>query len=108
MAKKKEPIWATNKRGRRVRLLRPDEKSRKYATELKRKVRLTNNGEPKVDRNGVALGLTKDARAYRAGYLQARKDNTNLYNWTKKHSDGNKARGQRKTKAKSTDNVSLF
>lgn len=85
MAKKKEPIWATNKKGRRVRLLRPDEKSRKYATELKRKVRLTNTGEPKTDRNGVALGLTKEARAFRAGYLQARKDNTNLYNWKKAH-----------------------
>lgn len=61
-------------------LLNPSEKSRKYADELYYNGRFTNDGNVKNDINGNPLRLSNTQRAYRSGYLQARKDNAKCYN----------------------------
>ena len=71
------------KDGRKFTALNPSGKGAKYAKELKDGKRITNSGAPKLDDNGKQLGLTKQQRAYRSGYLQARKDSANAYNATK-------------------------
>lgn len=73
-----------NKKGKTVTLLNPSEKGRKYANELKTGVRITNNGIPKVGENGKPIKLGKtgkeaQARAYRSGYLQTRKDSAKAW-----------------------------
>lgn len=65
--------------GRRVTLLTPAGKGAKYAKELKDGKRITNDGSPKLNDKGEQLGLTKQQRAYRAGYLQARSDNSKAF-----------------------------
>ena len=69
--------------GREFTALNPSGKGAKYAKELKDGKRITNSGSPKLDGNGKQMGLTKQQRAYRSGYLQARKDSANAYNATK-------------------------
>ena len=59
--------------GRFVRLS-PKRKGRKAAYELRTGKRFTNTGQPKRDKNGKQLTVVKAGRAYRAGYLDARKD----------------------------------
>lgn len=54
--------------------LSPKRKGRKAAYELRTGKRFTNDGEVKRGSNGKQLSLTKSGRAYRAGYLDARKD----------------------------------
>lgn len=54
--------------------LSPKRKGRKAAYELRTGKRFTNNGEVKRGSNGKQLSVTKLGRAYRAGYLDARKD----------------------------------
>ena len=61
------------KKGDYITLLSPSEKSKKYASELKTGIRYTNSGEYKPDKNGD-VGLSREGRAYRSGYLDARKD----------------------------------
>ena len=78
-----------NRKGKTVTLLNPSEKGRKYAIELKTGVRMTNNGEQKKGKDGKPLKLGKagkdaQARAYRSGYLQARRDSANAYKKSKK------------------------
>ena len=65
--------------GREHTVLNPSGKGAKYAQELKTGKRLTNSGSPKIGENGQQMGLTKRQRAFRAGYLQARKDNAEAY-----------------------------
>ncbi len=60
-------------------VLTPNGKGAKYAAELKNGKRYTNVGKVKVDGNGEPMGLSKTQRAYRSGYLQARKDSSNAY-----------------------------
>ncbi len=67
-----------------VCLLNPAEKSRKYAYELKNNVAMTNDGVCKTNSDGACKKLTKQQRAFRAGYLSARKDSAKAYNSTKK------------------------
>lgn len=83
MAKKYDSskIIVKNRKGNAVALLNPNQRGRKYATELKKGIRYTNMALPKVDKDGVVQQLTKGQRAYRAGYLQARQDNANAYNY---------------------------
>lgn len=91
MAKKeKKPIIVKDKRGFEKRLLRPDEKAGKFAKEIKERTHFTNFLEPKVNKNGELLPLTKVQQAFRAGYLQARSDNAKVYNYKKR------LRGQKK------------
>ena len=74
------------KNGSYVTLLNPSEKAGKYAAELRTGMRYTNNGDYKPDKNGE-IGLSREGRAYRSGYLDARKDSANAYkhNLKKKH-----------------------
>lgn len=62
-------------------MLRPSEKSRKYALELKKGYHITNFGKPKTDAEGCVYGLSNTQQAYRSGYLDARKDITKVYNY---------------------------
>ncbi len=68
-----------SKTGKEITLLNPAEKSRKYSAELKAGIRATNNHEVKRDKNGKKLTLTKSQRAWRVGYITARKDNAKAY-----------------------------
>ena len=62
-----------NRNGETVVLLNPAEKGQLYARELK------DNYAPKT-----ADGLSRSQRAYRSGYLDARKDNAKAYKHNKK------------------------
>lgn len=54
--------------------LSPSRKGKKAAYELRTGKRFANNGKPKRGKNGKQLTVSKTGRAYRAGYLDARKD----------------------------------
>lgn len=54
--------------------LSPKRKGKKAAYELKQGKRYCNDGTPKRGKDGKQLRLTKVGKAYRAGYLDARKD----------------------------------
>ncbi len=63
------------KDGKEVTLLSPKEKGNKYAKELKEGYATTNAGEVKMSKDGsTIINLSDSQRAYRAGYLDARKD----------------------------------
>ncbi|MDE6597291.1 MAG: hypothetical protein K2K60_01465 [Clostridia bacterium] len=70
--------------GETATLLTPSGKATKYAGELAMGVKVTNNGEFKVDNNGNEIALGCCERAYRAGYLDCQKDNAKAYNAKKK------------------------
>lgn len=81
----KEGTDITDKKtGKTVRLLNPDEKSRKYATELKFGYAKTNRNETKRTANGKAIKLTNTQLAYRAGYIDRGKDSAKCFNATHK------------------------
>ena len=44
----------------------------------------------KADKDGVVMGLSDEQRSYRAGYLDARKDNAKAYKANKKKKRGGK------------------
>lgn len=90
MASKKQIIVET-KSGKKVRLLTPDQKGAKAAVELKKGVKLTNFGQVKRNENGSPRKLNKVERSYRAGYLDARKDNAEAYKHNKKKKAARKA-----------------
>ena len=83
MATKKQ-IIVKSKNGKEIRLLTPAEKGAKAAYELKKGVKFTNMGEPKLNPDGTPVKLNAVERAYRAAYLDARKDNAKAYNYNKK------------------------
>ena len=57
--------------------LSPKQKGKKVMYELKTGKRICNDGEPKRGKNGQQLKVTKTGRAYRSGYMDARKDIAN-------------------------------
>lgn len=57
-----------------ITLLTPSGYGAKYAAEMKNNKRYTNSGIEKKDKR-----LTEHGRAYRAGYLKARKDSSKAY-----------------------------
>ena len=66
--------------GKKITLLNPSEKGRKYADELRNGVRQRNDGLLKVDPVlGKPVRLTKAQRSYRAGYLDAQKDSAKCF-----------------------------
>ncbi|MDE6201543.1 MAG: hypothetical protein K2M47_06690 [Clostridiales bacterium] len=69
----------TTKSGKKITLLNPAEKGRKFAAELKRNVHATNDHKIKRDDNGKEIPLTDTQKAWRSGYLAARKDNANCH-----------------------------
>ena len=66
------------KKGKTITVLNPAQKGRKFASELNTGMHYTNDGSYKPDRNGE-IGLTDTQKAYRSGYLDARKDNAKAY-----------------------------
>lgn len=60
-------------------LLNPHGKGRKYAKELREGIGYTNDGQIKKDDAGKVRKLTKQQRAYRSGYLDARKDDAKAW-----------------------------
>ena len=77
-------VKVKQKNGFEVTLLNPNEKGRKYADELANGVKQTNNGLLKTDSLGKPVRLSKEQKAYRAGYLDARNDNAKAFNHNKK------------------------
>ena len=76
-------VTVLNESGKRVTLLNPAEKGAKFAKELKQGVKRTNRGGFKL-KDGKAIKLTKSERAYRSGYLDARKDSSKVFKAKKK------------------------
>lgn len=74
--------------GKPVTLLNPAEKARKAAAELKLGVHGTNEGRKKYDKNGKPKRLTKSEKAWRSGYLAARKDEAKAYKANLKKKNG--------------------
>lgn len=72
-------VKVKNRRGRTVTLLNPAERGRKFADELGNGVKLTNNFMIKTTPTGSPIRLTDTEKAYRSGYLAARKDNAKAY-----------------------------
>ncbi len=73
----------TTKKGRRVTLLNPNEKARKFADELGNGVHQTNDGHLKFGKDGSFSKLSDTQKAYRSGYLDARKDSARVYKYNK-------------------------
>lgn len=55
-------------------LLNPQEKVRKYITEVKTKKAFTNDGRPKIGQDGNQIKLTAKQLNYRYGYITANSD----------------------------------
>lgn len=67
------------KNGKKVCLLTPSERGNKYAKELRIGSKFTNAGELKTDDFANPIRLNEEDKAFRYGYLNARKDNANAY-----------------------------
>lgn len=67
------------KDGTKTTLLTPAGKGTKFASELAMNCKITNDGEFKHDKAGNEIALDCCERAYRAGYLDAQKDNAKAY-----------------------------
>ena len=76
-------VQIKDKKGRTRTLLNPSEKGAKFAAELRTGIRKTNDGRNKADKNGD-VGLTKEQRAYRSGYLDAQKDSARAWKHSQK------------------------
>ena len=77
-------VKVKSKSGKTVTLLNPSEKGAKFAKELKQNRKRTNAGAFKLDDNKKSIPLTAVEKAYRGGYLDARKDSAKCYNAQKK------------------------
>ncbi len=89
-------VVVTNKKGKQVTLLNPSEKGRKCAAELRAGIHATNNQKIKKDKNGNSIPLTDTEKAWRSGYLAARKDSANC--WNAKNGKKNKKGGSSELK----------
>lgn len=67
------------RKGREITLLNPSEKGQKFADELRNGVALTNDQHLKFDESGRPQKLTDTQRAWRRGYLAARKDSADCW-----------------------------
>ena len=72
-------VFLKNKKGRDVVLLNPAEKARKFADELGNGVKQTNTGMIKFGKDGRPVKLTDTEKAFRSGYLNARKDSAKVF-----------------------------
>jgi len=77
-------VTVKTKKGKEIILLNPSEKGRKFASELGAGVKYTNAGEVKYDKNNKPVTLSNTQKAFRSGYLQARKDGARAYKASKK------------------------
>lgn len=90
---KKETQYRKNKYGKQVKsgvkltredgttfsLLNPSGKAAKYFVENQRGKLYTNAGELKKGKDNKPLTLTKEQKAYRAGYIDSQQDNAKAY-----------------------------
>ena len=72
-------VTVKNRKGKKVTLLNPSEKAGKFALEMAYGIKLTNDGEQKVNRKGQPKRLTDLNKAYRAGYLAHQKDSNKAF-----------------------------
>ena len=72
-------VTITTKKGKKMKMLNPSEKGNKFAKELSLGYHHTNDMQFKTDKNGEVKPLTREERAYRSGYLDARKDSANCW-----------------------------
>lgn len=82
----------TTKKGKKITLLNPSQKGKKFSKELKEGYAMSNSGKYRTDEDGP-LPLSNTQKAYRAGYLDARSDNAKCFKHNKK-----KKQAARKTK----------
>lgn len=66
------------------RILSPRQKDAKFRDEITAGTKLTAGRDIKVDKNGIALGLTPEEAAWRKGYIQRGRDNAKLYEYHRK------------------------
>ena len=90
-------VKVINRNGQPVTLYNPAEKGEIYAFELKQSYS-TKTGD----------GLTRAQRAYRSGYLDARKDNGKAYKHNEKKKAEKKAKRSKRKPSKTSSQVSLF
>ena len=74
------------KTGKVRTLLNPAEKGRKFAAELKAGIHATNEGKIKKTKKGKVKKLSDTQKAYRSGYLAARKDSAKCFKAKSKNS----------------------
>ena len=67
-----------DKKGRTITLLNPAQKGKKYSQELKEGYAISNSGKYRIDEDGP-IPLTDTQKAFRSGYLSARKDSAKVY-----------------------------
>ena len=72
-------VRGIGKTGKEITLLNPNGKGKKYANELKYGYAKTNTLDTKRTQEGKAIALTDTQKAFRSGYLQARKDNARAF-----------------------------
>lgn len=77
-------VTIQSKNGKKITLLNPSEKGKKFAKELKTGFKRTNSGKYKLDKKKKGIKLTDTEKAFRSGYLSAQKDNAKCYNAKKK------------------------
>jgi len=75
-SKGSDAVVVQSSSGKDVVLLNPSQRAGKYAQELKSDKKFTNGNVLKGD----GAPLTKEERAYRAGYLQRSQDGQDAYN----------------------------
>ena len=90
-----------NRKGKTVMLLNPNEKASKFAFEISQKKRVTN------DMTAIKGGLNKEQQAYRAGYLDARKDSAKAYNHNQKKKTSKK-RSRKKSETQASFEQIVF
>lgn len=78
-------VYQNEKTGKTTTLLNQQGKIGKFSAELKSKERYTNDGKPKLDKDGNPTKLTDSQAAYRAGYIEACKDSSKIFK--KKNAD---------------------
>ena len=79
--------YIRTKNGNRICLLTPSEKSKKFTRELRVGVKLRNDFELKTDDFANPIRLNEKDKAFRYGYLTARKDNAKAYKASLKKSN---------------------
>lgn len=77
--KERSGVVVTYKDDTKQTFLTPAGKSRKFVEELKSGEKLTNDMQVKTDKKGKPRRLRDTERAYRSGYLAARKDAAKAY-----------------------------
>lgn len=91
-----------NRKGKTVMLLNPSEKASKFAFEISQKKRVTN------DMTGIKGDLNKEQQAYRAGYLDARKDSAKAYNHKQRKKAVTKRSGKKKSGSATAAQIEFF